>query len=75
MPSRKPAVASVQQTLQQIRLEASRLAVKAEELYEAERRRQGEDMPLESLAEWLESLADALNDAVHYSAGALKELR
>jgi hypothetical protein len=65
------------QTLRHIRLESSRLAVKARELFEAEQSRlekRPRDMEDGQYSDWLDSLCDALDDAVSYADGAVKEL-
>ena len=63
--------------LRKIGAGASALADEAKELYEAAQKRLGkrpDDQRLLDLAEWLDSLCDALEDAVHYADGAVKEL-
>ncbi len=63
--------------LRKIRAGADALADEARELYEAAQARLEKrpgDQPLLDLAEWLDSLCDALEDAVHYAEGAVKEL-
>lgn len=63
--------------LRKISAGASALADEAKELYEATQKRL-EKYPLDlvalEVAEWLDSLCDALEDAVHYADGAVKEL-
>jgi len=63
--------------LRKIAAGADALADEAKELYEAAQARLAKrpgDQPLLDLAEWLDSLCDALEDAVHYAEGAVKEL-
>jgi hypothetical protein len=53
------------------------LADEAKELCEAVQARlekKPDDQTLLDLAGWLDSLCDALEDAVHYAGGAVKEL-
>ncbi len=63
--------------LRKISAGADALADEARELYEATQacieKRPG-DQALLDLAEWLDSLCDALEDAVRYAEGAVKEL-
>ena len=63
--------------LRKISAGASALADEAKELYEQEQRRiekYPNSMELLDLIGWLDSLCDALEDAVHYADGAAKEL-
>ncbi len=63
--------------LRKISAGASTLADEAKELYEQEQRRiekHPNSMELLDLIGWLDSLCDALEDAVHYADGAAKEL-
>ena len=63
--------------LRKISAGASALADEAKELYEAVQARlekHPNSMELLDLAGWLDSLCDALEDAVHYADGAAKEL-
>jgi hypothetical protein len=63
--------------LRKIGAGASALADDARELYEAVQARlekKPDDQGLLDLAGWLDSLCDALEDAVHYADGAVKEL-
>ncbi len=63
--------------LRKISASASSLADDARELYEATQTRlekRPDDQTLLDLAGWLDSLCDALEDAVHYADGAVKEL-
>ena len=63
--------------LRKISAGASSLADDARELYEAAQARlekKPDDQGLLDLAGWLDSLCDALEDAVHYADGAVKEL-
>jgi len=63
--------------LRKISAGASTLADEAKELYEAVQarlERKPDDQGLLDLAGWLDSLCDALEDAVHYADGAAKEL-
>ena len=63
--------------LRKISAGASSLADDARELYEAAQTRlekRPDDQALLDLAGWLDSLCDALEDAVHYADGAAKEL-
>ncbi len=63
--------------LRKISAGASSLADDARELYEATQTRlekRPDDQTLLDLAGWLDSLCDALEDAVHYADGAVKEL-
>ena len=63
--------------LRKISASASSLTDDARELYEATQTRlekRPDDQTLLDLAGWLDSLCDALEDAVHYADGAVKEL-
>jgi len=63
--------------LRKISAGADTLADEAKELYEGVQARLAKrpgDQALLDLAEWLDSLCDALEDAVHYAEGAVKEL-
>ena len=63
--------------LRKISAGASALADEAKKLYEQEQRRiekHPSSMELLDLIGWLDSLCDALDDAVHYADGAAKEL-
>ena len=63
--------------LRKISAGADALADEARELYEAAQARLEKrpgDQSLLDYAEWLDSLCDALEDAVHYAGGAVKEL-
>jgi len=63
--------------LRKISAGASALADDARELYEATQTRlekHPDDQTLLDLAGWLDSLCEALEDAVHYADGAVKEL-
>ena len=63
--------------LRKISAGASSLADDARELYEAAQARlekHPDDQALLDLAGWLDSLCEALEDAVHYADGAVKEL-
>lgn len=63
--------------LRKIAAGADALADEAKELYAAAQARLEKrpgDQALLDYAEWLDSLCDALEDAVHYAGGAVKEL-
>ena len=63
--------------LRKISAGADALADEAKELYEATQKRlekKPDDQGLLDLAGWLDSLCDALEDAVHYAEGAAKEI-
>ncbi len=63
--------------LRKISAGASALADEAKDLYEAVQARlekKPDDQGLLDLGCWLDSLCDALEDAMHYADGAAKEL-